>query len=109
MKTIGRFWASDELGLNSNTFYKALKRLEKKWHMVTLSGNNKSTDVWIVNWAKYQNNKRLGNTFGNNKVTTGQQLGNTLIEYRIKKEEPLNAEKLKELRKKANALIGKKI
>ena len=40
-KNIGRFWASEELGIKSTTFYKALKRLEKKWQRKT-----------EINWQK---------------------------------------------------------
>jgi len=72
----GRFWASKSLGLNSNTFYKALLRLSKKWQMVTLSSNNKFTECSLINWEKYQS----GNSDGNNKVTTREQQSNTIQE-----------------------------
>src|SRR3990167_9504109 len=77
-KIIGRFWASEELGMNPSTFYKALKRLEKKWQMVTLSSNNKYTEISLINWVKYQS----GNSDSNNQVTTKEQQSNTLQEVK---------------------------
>lgn len=75
----GRFWASEMLGTNPNTFYKALKRLEKKYDLVTLSSNNKNTTILVKNWKSYQ---QPGNTTGNNKVTTKEQQSNTNQEYK---------------------------
>lgn len=70
----GRFQLADLCNENPATTYKALKRLEKA-KMVTLSSNNKYTTVYICKWKDFQDS---GNTSGNNKVTTGEQLGNTL-------------------------------
>ncbi len=53
-RTLGRFQACDELGINPNTYYKVVKRLEKKWEVITVTTTNKFTTVWIVNWDKYQ-------------------------------------------------------
>ena len=70
----GRFQLADLCNENTATTYKALKRLEKA-KMVTLSSNNKYTTIYICKWKDFQDS---GNTIGNNKVTTGEQLGNTL-------------------------------
>ena len=55
--TTGRFWVSQELGINPSTFYKALRRLEKKYMVVTLISNNKNTTIRVLNWDKYQQKK----------------------------------------------------
>ncbi len=86
---IGRFWASEYFNLNPSTFYKALKRLEKKYKVVTLISNNKYTTIRLLNWAKYQSNEEVVTQSSNNKVTTKEQQSNTLQEYkniRIKEE-----------------------
>lgn len=83
-KNIGRIWMSSQLGLHDSTFYKALKRLEKNYKMVTLSSNNKYTEVQIVNWLRYQSSEEVGNSSGNNKVTTKEQQSNTLQEVKNK-------------------------
>ncbi len=70
----GRFWASSLLGVNPNTYHKALQRLEKKYDLVTLSSNNKNTVILVKNWHKYQGD---GNTTDTNKVTTKYQQSNT--------------------------------
>jgi len=75
----GRFTLSDRFKMNPSTVYKALKRLEKKWKMVTLTSNNKYTTVKVVKWHDYQ---ATGNTNGNNKVTTREQQGNTKQELK---------------------------
>jgi DNA-binding transcriptional regulator YhcF (GntR family) len=77
---IGRFWLAKTLSLNPNTLYKALKRLEKKYKMVTQSSNSQFTKISLVNWSKYQS----GNSVGNNQVTTGEQPSNTLQEVENK-------------------------
>lgn len=73
---IGRFWASNELNMNPNTFYKVLKRLDKKYDLVTLISNNKNTEVLVNNWKSYQHES---NTIGNNKVTTKEQQSNNKV------------------------------
>lgn len=70
----GRFWASSLLGIKDTTYYKVLKRLEKKYNLVTLSGNNKNTIVLVKNWNKYQGDS---NTTSDNEVTTKGQQSNT--------------------------------
>lgn len=80
IKVTGRFWAGEELGIKPITFYKGLKRLEKKWKMVTLRVTGKSTEISLINWHKYQD----GNTSDNTSVTHEEHIGNTLQELRIK-------------------------
>lgn len=70
----GRKQLSEWAGLKESTTYKSLKRL-KKAEMVTLSSNNKYTDIHICNWSRFQAD---GNRSGNNKGTTREQQGNTL-------------------------------
>lgn len=83
----GRFWASSILGVNPNTYYKSLKRLEKKYNLVTLHGNNKNTTILVNKWDQYQKDvTTTSNTNGNNKVTTGQQQSNTNQEIKEIKE-----------------------
>ena len=88
-KKTGRFWVSDELGIKPSTFYKTLKRLEKKYKVVTLQVTGKSTEISIVNWHKYQ----TGNTSSNTSVTHQGHISNTSVtlyknkELRIKNRE----------------------
>ena len=82
--TIGRFWLSERLRFNSNTIYKVLKRLEKKYKIVTQSSNNKFTTITLLNWAKYQPTNNKVTQDGNNKVTTKEQQSNTLQEVENK-------------------------
>jgi len=63
--TLGRKWASAYFSMNESTFYKAIKRLEKKYKVVSLVTGKvtiKYTEVCVLNWAKYQQQ--------NDKVTT---------------------------------------
>jgi hypothetical protein len=79
----GRFWASERLGVNPITYYKILKRLEKKYDLVTLQSNNKNTTILVKKWNLYQDSS---NNESNNKVTTKEQQSNTTQELRIKKD-----------------------
>lgn len=80
----GRFWASERLGLNPSTFYKILKRIEKKYKSVTLISNNKNTIISLSNWSKYQSSDKKITCISNNKVTTKEQQSNTIQEYKNK-------------------------
>ena len=83
-KTVGRFWASGELGMKPTTFYQGLKRLEKKWKVLTLNADNEKTEVSLINWHKYQSNDKAND----NQMTTNRQRNDTLQEVkniRIKK------------------------
>lgn len=64
----GRYQLAELAGLNPNTTYSALKRLEKA-KMTTLSSNNKFSTISICNWSKYQAND---NSADNNGATTAQ-------------------------------------
>lgn len=76
--TSGRFWGSEELKINPNTFYKALRdRVCKKYNLVTLTSNNKNTTISVNKWTLYQDD---GNTTSNNEVTTKEQQSNTIQE-----------------------------
>jgi DNA-binding transcriptional regulator YhcF (GntR family) len=95
--TTGRFLLAGSLKGNPNTIYKALKRLEKKYQVVTQSGNNRFTTIRVLNWAKYQAKGEPVTQSGNNKVTTEQQLGNTYT--RIKNKEYKNTKEREYLSK----------
>lgn len=45
---------SDILNHPPATIYSALKRLSTKYQVVTTTSNNKSTEISVLNWAKYQ-------------------------------------------------------
>jgi len=79
-KITGRFWASQELGIKPITFYKGLRRLEKKWKVVTLRVTGKATEVSLINWHKYQSS----NTSDNTSVTHEEHISNTLQEVENK-------------------------
>ncbi len=81
----GRLEASKELGLNNNTFYKALKRLEKKYDLVTCSSNYQYTEITLINWAKYQADRRAVTGVSNSVVTARYQRGNTITRSRREK------------------------
>lgn len=100
----GRFWASEILGIKPTTYYKILKRLEKKHDLVTLSSNNKNTTILVKNWVKYQSD---GNTTGNNKVTTKGQQSNTNQEIKEIKNKRNNTE-LSEFLDLFNSLFNSK-
>jgi len=68
----GRFWASQSLKMNPNTYYKTLKKLEKNYNLLTLSSNNKNTLISVNNWISYQQSD-------NNKVTTKEQQSNNKV------------------------------
>ena len=91
--TAGRFQLGEMAKMKPITAYKALKRLEKKWKMVTLVSNNQYTEITVLNWGKYQGKEDDGNSLGNNAVTPREQRGNTKKEIRTKKEEEEMSEK----------------
>ncbi len=80
-KTTGRFWASTELGIKPTTFYRGLKRLEKKWKVVTLQVTGKATEISLINWNKYQHD----NTSSNTSVTHRSHISDTLQEGKKKR------------------------
>jgi hypothetical protein len=64
----GRFAASEGIGINPNTLYSSLKRLEKM-KIINIKSNNKYSVISILNWSRYQPSN---NTTINNKSTTNQ-------------------------------------
>lgn len=101
-KIIGRFWVSKELGLKPSTFRDGLYRLRDKYKITTLETDNKKTIVWIVNWGKYQLNKRFDDNTYDNGTTTGRH------SYRIKNKEYIDKEEKillsEDARKKINQI-----
>jgi len=79
----GRFWASSLLDIKPRTYHKALKRLEKKYDLVTLFSDNKKTTILVNNWGRYQGSS---DTLGDNKVTTKGQQSDTNQEVKEVKE-----------------------
>lgn len=80
----GRIWVAKELGIKPTTFYQALKRLEKKYKVLTQVSNNRFTEITLLNWAKYQS-KEIPLTQGNeNQVKTNRKPIDTLQEYKNK-------------------------
>lgn len=75
----GRFLIAELLGMKSGTVYKTLQRLEKKYKMVTLSSNNRFTEITVLQWAKYQHSSQSVTQVGNNKVTTKEQQSNNKV------------------------------
>jgi len=88
-----RLLLAEQLSCNSNTIYKTLQRLIKKYKVVTASSNNKCTTIKLLNWDKYQTSDKLATEVSNNEVTTGQQRSNNADIYkniRIKNKEYIN-------------------
>lgn len=77
----GRFVAAKDIGINPNTFYSSLKRLEKL-KIINTKSNNKFSEISILNWHKYQSGD---NTYVNNNSTTTQQQLNTIQEVKNKR------------------------
>lgn len=79
----GRFKLAELIGINPNTVYATLKRLEKS-KMITQESNNKYTVIRICNWKKYQGDD---NTNDNSQITSRQQPDNTKQELIIENKE----------------------
>lgn len=77
----GRFRLSEITGVNPNTLYSTLKRLEKNGMISTQSIKGQYTVITICNWHNYQ---QPVNTFVNKRSTSGQQAVNTKQEVIIK-------------------------
>jgi hypothetical protein len=81
---VGRFWLADVLKTNPNTLKDVIKRLEKKYKIITTSSTNKFTEIGLINWAKYQA-KMLPTPQGDtNKTPTKHQQNTTIQEYKNK-------------------------
>jgi hypothetical protein len=80
--TLGRKWASAYFSMKEPTFYKALKRLEKKYKVIALSTKKvtiKFTEVEVINWFKYQDSNNpvsIKEQSSNNPVTHIQEVEN---------------------------------
>jgi len=83
-RTIGRYQLCDELGIKPATYYKALERLEKKWGVIKTSNRIRFTEVWIVNWLKYQQADTTHSNQSINTVETDDNESNTKQEYKNK-------------------------
>lgn len=83
-RKIGRYQLCDELGIKPATYYKALERLEKKWGVITTSNRIRFTEVWIVNWAKYQQAETAHSNQSITPVETDDNESNTKQEYKNK-------------------------
>jgi hypothetical protein len=84
----GRFWGARILRIKDTTYYGILKRLEKKYDLLTLSSNNKNTVVSVKKWEKYQaDNDNKTDNKTDNKLTTNRQQTDTNQELRIKNKE----------------------
>ncbi len=82
--TIGRFWTSKALNQKPTTFYKALKRLETKYKIVSLVTKKvtiKYTEVSLLNWAKYQTGNVVSDNLSNNSVTIKGQSSNNPVTH----------------------------
>ena len=91
--TAGRYQLSEMTGLNPETVRKALKRLEKKWKIISTQSTNRFTEIKVLNWAKYQGRDDDSTTQSTNKVPTKYQQSTTKKEIRTKKEEIYMSEK----------------
>jgi len=74
-KKSGRFWASEILGIKPTTYYQVLKRLEKKYQLISLKSDNKMTTILVNKWNEYQKTN-------DNKMTTNRQQNDTTQEYK---------------------------
>jgi len=76
--SIGRYLIGLELKINPNTVYKALKRLEKKYKIVTQSSNNRFTTINLSKWAEYNPYINTVTQDGKNEVKTKEKQSNTI-------------------------------
>lgn len=80
--TTGRFVMSRQLGMNPNTYKDVLKRLEKKYEIITTKSTNKYTEISLLNWANYQNTNLSSPLRNTNKTPTKHQQNTTKQEYK---------------------------
>jgi len=90
---IGRIWLSKLLGIKESTLYKALKRLQRVYKVVTQVSNNRYTEITLLNWAKYQSTQDKVTQASNSEGTAKEQRRNTLQELRIENKEYKREEK----------------
>lgn len=75
-KTVGRYMVCDATKINTNSYYKIVNRLEKKWQVIRTQKAKGYTEVWIVNWGKYQSvnsEEAMNRQSLDNKETTSRQ------------------------------------
>lgn len=84
--TTGRIRVAESLKMPPSTFYKILKRLQKKYQLVNIRATSKCTAISVINWDKYQSNNvdKLGIT---QKESKTEQQSSTKQEYKNKKQE----------------------
>lgn len=89
----GRNKASHELGMNPNSVYKRIKKLEKLKN-ITIQSNNQYSVITICKWDTYQKkDKDKGQPnyqLSNNQVTSKEQLSNTYKNEKNEKNEKKN-------------------
>ncbi len=75
--TTGRFLLAESLRMHPSTIYKVLKRLEKKYKIVTALVTTKNTTIRLVNWEKYN----LYDEKVTTSVTTKEQQSNNKVTH----------------------------
>lgn len=79
---VGRFWLADILKSNPNTIRDVIKRLDKKYKIITTSHTNKYTEITLLNWSKYQARIFPTPQDDTNKTPTKHQQNTTNQEYK---------------------------
>lgn len=107
--TTGRFMLSDALDMNANTVKDVLKRLQKKYQVVTIKSTNKFSTIQVLNWGKYQvSSPQEDTTSVTNKTPTKHQQNTTKQEVENREVENIyiigKSPEKKELPKGVNAI-----
>jgi hypothetical protein len=79
---VGRYKVADALGINPSTYYKVLQRLVKKWGVIRTVVAKEWTDVYVVNWGKYQHSRNEHGKALETKRQQGDNESNTIQEYK---------------------------
>ena len=80
---LGRDWGANWLKMRSTTFYHALLRCHKKYHLIDIKSDNRGTVVNILKWNEYQESN---NSYIDNKVTTNRQQSDNKVTLNKNKE-----------------------
>lgn len=72
----GRHSAAKQLRMNPSTIWKRMKKLESMQNL-TIESNSHYSIITIVNWHAYQDKQEKSNSESDNRVTAGEQPGNT--------------------------------
>jgi len=88
---VGRFWLADKLRSNPNTIKDVIKRLEKKYKIITTSHTNRFTEITLLNWAKYQSRIFPTPQDDTNKTPSGHHQDTTNQEYKNIRNKEKNA------------------